>query len=63
MSRAAFDVIGLAGFDYHFHSLEDETEDVYLAYRRMFDAAEKGNGMYDLVRIYFPLIEKIMVRI
>ena len=32
LSRATFDVIGLAGFDYAFHALEDESEEVYSAY-------------------------------
>lgn len=60
-SRATFDVIGLAGFDYHFNSLEDESEAVCLAYRRMFNAVDKGPGLKGLLRIYFPLIEKVFV--
>lgn len=60
-SRATFDVIGLAGFDYHFHSLQDESEEVYLAYRRMFNVADKGPGLKGLLRIYVPFIEKILV--
>lgn len=61
-SRATFDVIGLTGFDYHFNSLEDPSEQVYLAYRKMFDAVDKGPGLKGILRIYFPIIEKILVR-
>jgi hypothetical protein len=60
-SRATFDIIGLAGFDYHFHALQDESEDVYLAYRRMFNVADKGANLKGLLRIYFPFIEKLLV--
>lgn len=61
VSRATFDVIGLAGFDYRFESLQDESEEVYLAYRQMFNAADKSPGLKGLLRIYFPFIEKILV--
>jgi hypothetical protein len=60
-SRATFDVMGLAGFDYHFHSLRDESEEVYLAYRRMFNVTDKGTRLRTLLRIYFPFVEKILV--
>ncbi|KAJ6626945.1 cytochrome P450 [Mycena sp. CBHHK59/15] len=36
ISRTTFDIIGLAGLDYHFNALHDESEQVYSAYRRMF---------------------------
>ncbi|EJD04362.1 cytochrome P450 [Fomitiporia mediterranea MF3/22] len=59
VSRATFDVIGLAGFDYAFRSLEDETEEVYLAYRTMFWAADKGPGFKRIAELFFPIIEKL----
>ncbi|KIJ68616.1 hypothetical protein HYDPIDRAFT_81313 [Hydnomerulius pinastri MD-312] len=59
-SRAAFDVIGLAGFDYHFRSLQHESEDVYLAYRNMFKVADRNPGVRGLIQLYFPFIEKIL---
>jgi hypothetical protein len=62
LSRATFDVIGLAGFDYHFHSLHDESEDVYLAYRKMFNIADKGPGLKSLIELYFPWVERFFVR-
>ncbi|KAG0709098.1 cytochrome P450 [Suillus ampliporus] len=58
-SRATFDVMGLTGFDYHFHALQCESEEVYLAYRNMFRLADKGPGFRGLVQLYFPVIEKI----
>lgn len=61
ISRASFDVIGLTGFDYHFNSLEDETEDVYLAYRRLFDMADKGAPLRTIIELYFPIIRKLWV--
>lgn len=61
ISRAAFDVIGLAGFDYHFNALKDESEDVYLAYRRMFSIADKGPGVRGILELYFPIFRTIFV--
>lgn len=60
-SRAAFDVIGLTGFDYDFHALRDESEEVYRAYRDMFAIADKGPGVKGLLSLYFPIIEKLLV--
>lgn len=62
ISRASFDVIGLAGFDYDFHSLQDESEEVYGAYRRMFNIADKGLGLREILELYFPILRKIWVR-
>lgn len=60
-SRAAFDVIGLAGFDYAFNSIQDETEEVCRAYRKMFNAAEKAPGLKSLIQLWFPFIETLFV--
>lgn len=59
VSRATFDIIGLAGFDYAFHALEDESEEVYMAYRTMFNAADKGPGFKRIAELFFPIIEKL----
>ena len=58
VSRATFDVIGLAGFDYAFRALEDESEEVYLAYRTVFATAE-GPAFKRIAELFFPIIEKI----
>ncbi|THH12146.1 hypothetical protein EW145_g165 [Phellinidium pouzarii] len=59
ISRATFDIIGLAGFDYDFYALKDETEEVYLAYRSMFCSADKGPGFKRIAELFFPIIEKL----
>jgi hypothetical protein len=59
--RATFDVIGLAGFDYDFHSLKNETESVYRAYRQMFSLQEEGPGYGAILRLYFPILDKFWV--
>ncbi|KAF7437281.1 hypothetical protein PC9H_004119 [Pleurotus ostreatus] len=59
VARATFDVIGLAGFDYHFHALQDESEDVYLAYRKMFNVQDKGPGLKAIVSLFFPIINTL----
>lgn len=61
ISRAAFDVIGMAGFSYNFHSVQDESEPVYTAYRRMFNIADKGLGMREVLDLYLPILRKIWV--
>ena len=61
ISRAAFDVIGLAGLDYNFHALKDESEEVYLAYSRMFSIADRGPGVRGILELYFPIIRTIFV--
>ncbi|KDR85255.1 hypothetical protein GALMADRAFT_108155 [Galerina marginata CBS 339.88] len=61
ISRASFDVIGLTGFNYDFHSVEDESERVYTAYRQMFDIADKGLGLREILELYFPILRKIWV--
>lgn len=58
ISRATFDVIGLAGFDYAFRALDDESEEVCAAYRKMFRSQDKQN-FKDIVQLYFPIVEKL----
>ncbi|KAF9793193.1 cytochrome-450 hydroxylase [Thelephora terrestris] len=59
VSRATFDVIGEAGFDYKFNSIEDDTNELLRAYKEMFELAVSQNK--DMVRqmlgIYFPIID------
>lgn len=61
LARASFDVVGLAGFGYHFNALERETEGVYVAFRRMLDVADKGPHMRGLLELFFPILRKIYV--
>jgi hypothetical protein len=61
VSRATFDMVGLAGFDYHIHSLHRESEELYVAYRQMFNVIEKGLGFRGGLQMYVPVLEKIWV--
>ncbi|KAJ3995138.1 cytochrome P450 [Lentinula boryana] len=61
MSRATFDIIGLAGFDYNFNSIQDESNELFLAYKEMFDKVI-GNSTFwgTLASVYFPILFKII---
>lgn len=61
ISRASFDIIGLTGFNYDFHSIRDESEPVYTAYRRMFNIADKGLNLRQILDLYFPILRTIWV--
>ncbi|KAJ7151604.1 cytochrome P450 [Mycena filopes] len=59
ISRTTFDIFGLAGLDYHFNALHDESEEVYSAYRRMFAISDKSSQLRVLKQLYLPIVEKI----
>ncbi|KZT41436.1 cytochrome P450 [Sistotremastrum suecicum HHB10207 ss-3] len=60
ISRATFDVIGIAGFDYQFHAIQDESNEVYLAYKDMFEIAiSQGQNLKSIIGIYLPIIWKL----
>jgi cytochrome P450 len=61
LSRASFDVLGLAGFGYHFNAVDSETEAIYLAFRRLFRVADTVPQMRGLLYLYFPIFKKIWV--
>lgn len=55
--RATFDIIGLAGFDYSFNSIEDQTNELFNAYKDMFETGVSQNkGMRAVLSIYIPII-------
>ncbi|KAI0035888.1 cytochrome P450 [Vararia minispora EC-137] len=60
MARATFDVIGLAGFDYHFDAIQHETDELFIAYREMFEIGvaqeQKTRSIWGVV---FPFIIRI----
>ncbi|KAI0754478.1 cytochrome-450 hydroxylase [Daedaleopsis nitida] len=60
VSRATFDVIGLAGFDYQFNAIHDESNELFLAYKEMFEIAvsQQGGGLWELVILYFPFLDR-----
>ncbi|EPQ57508.1 cytochrome P450 [Gloeophyllum trabeum ATCC 11539] len=62
VSRATFDVIGLAGFDYEFNAIQDESNELFLAYKEMFEIAisqSAGGALRSVLAIYFPIIDKL----
>ncbi|KAF7319861.1 Cytochrome P450 [Mycena kentingensis (nom. inval.)] len=59
VSRTTFDIFGLAGLDYHFNALLDESEAVYSAYRTMFAISDRSSQMRVLKQLYLPIIERI----
>nr|BAK09372.1 cytochrome P450 [Postia placenta] len=59
VSRATFDVIGSAGFDYQFNAIQNESNELFNAYKEMFEVAiSQQQGSYrGLFAIYFPIID------
>jgi cytochrome P450 len=61
ITRGSFDVVGLAVLNYDFHALQDESEEVYSAYRRMFNIADKGLNLWGVLELFLPILRKIFV--
>jgi cytochrome P450 len=63
ISRATFDVIGLAGFDYDFDATNNEGgNELFRAYKEMFEVAISQNpGLRQIVGIYLPWIDQLFV--
>ncbi|KAJ7647419.1 cytochrome-450 hydroxylase [Roridomyces roridus] len=60
LSRATFDVIGLAGFDYNFNSIKDESNQLFVAYRDMFEIViSQASAFRTLLSIYLPRINQL----
>ncbi|PIL35085.1 cytochrome P450 [Ganoderma sinense ZZ0214-1] len=60
VSRATFDVIGLAGFDYQFNAIQDESNELFTAYKEMFEIAvsQQGGGLWELLIVYLPILDR-----
>jgi len=57
INRATFDVIGLAGFGYNFNAIRDETNELFCAYREMFEVAiSQGRLFRTMLDIYLPYL-------
>jgi len=60
ISRATFDIIGLAGFGYHFGAIDNETNELFCAYKEMFEIAlAQGHKLRDILVIHFPIIDTL----
>ncbi|KAJ3502293.1 hypothetical protein NLJ89_g8956 [Agrocybe chaxingu] len=63
VSRATFDVIGMAGFDYNFNAIRDESNELFMAYKEMFETAiSQGSFLRTMLRIYLPSVSSLFVR-
>jgi hypothetical protein len=81
VSRATFDVIGLAGvfrpllasfgttsfclsgFDYHFNAIQNEDNELFNAYKDMFEIAVSQPGTFrKALNTYFPIFGDLFVR-
>jgi hypothetical protein len=50
------------GFDYSFNSIHDETNELFVAYKDMFEVAiSQGSPFRTLLSIYLPRINKLFV--
>lgn len=58
-----FDVNDTTGFDYDFNSIEDDTNELFCAYREMFELAisQQDKPMRQLLGIYFPIVNVLFV--
>ncbi|KAI0063584.1 cytochrome P450 [Artomyces pyxidatus] len=60
IGRATFDVVGLAAFDYQFNAIQKENNELFCAYKDMFETAVSQSGSFSSVfSIYFPLLDRI----
>lgn len=60
LSRATFDVIGLAGLGYDFDAIQDETNPLFIAYRDMFEKGlSQTSTLRTLVVGYLPFLNVI----
>ncbi|KAJ7703296.1 cytochrome-450 hydroxylase [Mycena rosella] len=60
LSRATFDVMGLAGFDYNFNSIQDVSNELFVAYKEMFEVAiAQVHPFRNLLSIYLPSVNRL----
>lgn len=51
-----------AGFDYEFHAIHNEDNELFVAYKDMFEMAISQGGLAQtVIAIYFPFIHRIFV--
>ena len=60
-SRASFDVMGLTTFNYDFNAVQDDSQEVYTAYRHIFNIIDKGFGLKGLLELYIPFLSRFWV--
>lgn len=61
LGRATFDAFALAGFDYQLSVIQNEDHPLYLAYKKMFDAAvNKGQTIRGFLEVHFPWLDWVL---
>ncbi|KIJ45092.1 hypothetical protein M422DRAFT_29941 [Sphaerobolus stellatus SS14] len=58
LNRATLDVIGLASFDHDFDGLRNDNQQIFKAYKEMFEQFIKGKLIDVIIQIYCPWITK-----
>ncbi|GLB37143.1 putative cytochrome P450 [Lyophyllum shimeji] len=60
ISRATFDVIGSAGFGYEFNAIKDESNELFCAYKEMFEVAiSQSNVVRTMLNVYCPWLTSL----
>ncbi|KAI5824209.1 cytochrome-450 hydroxylase [Schizophyllum commune Tattone D] len=60
ISRATFDVFGVAGFDYNFEAIQHEDNELLNAYKDMFElAVSQGSFWQTMTTIYAPFLLRL----
>lgn len=61
--RRFFDANPSPGFDYEFNSIEDGTNELFCAYKEMFELAvsQNKNPLRQFLGIYLPIINVVFV--
>ncbi|KAG8985224.1 hypothetical protein FRB94_006018 [Tulasnella sp. JGI-2019a] len=58
IARATFDTFAAAGFDFHLGAIQNEDNEVYQAYKQMFEATiNKGQTFRGFLEIYMPWLD------
>jgi len=53
---------GSLGFDYNFNAIQNESNELFLAYKEMFEVAiSQGVAVRNIIRIYAPWLDYVIV--
>jgi len=53
-----------SGFDYHFNAIQNEDNEMFNAYKNMFEMAiSQSQNLRKALNAYFPMYERFFVRI
>ena len=54
-----------SGFDYQFNAIHDESNELFAAYKEMFEIAvsQQGGGLWELAIVYAPILDRFAVSV